>query len=100
MKFAMFAVYDSKAACFFPPFTVPNEGVALRAFAEQCNDTNSQFNRFPADFTLFHIGEYDTDTGDVTAHIPHENIGCASQFVRARPVVQVVGDDDEAKVAV
>lgn len=59
----MFTVYDSKAETFMPPFFVPAIGLAIRAFEDCVNSDDHHFGKHPADYTLFALGEFNTDTG-------------------------------------
>ena len=68
MKFAVFAVYDTKAAAFLPPFVLPERGMAIRTFSDCVNDSNHQFGQHPEDYTLFHLATWTDHDGvfDVT----------------------------------
>ncbi len=59
----IFTVFDSKAETFMPPFFVPTRGMAIRAFEDCINSDSHHFGQHPADYTLFHLGDFDTDTG-------------------------------------
>lgn len=63
MKLKVFAIFDDKAKAFIPPFTLPERGMALRAFADSVNNPEHQFGRHPHDYTLFQLGEVDTASG-------------------------------------
>lgn len=65
MILKMFAVYDSKAEAYFQPFFMATNGQALRAFKDLANDPKSNICRHPGDYTLFVLGEYDDETGNV-----------------------------------
>ena len=41
--------------------------MALRVFSDCINDQGHQFGKNPADYTLFHIGEFDDNKGKVAA---------------------------------
>lgn len=79
MKIQTYAIYDSKAAVFSQPFFTQNNEVAIRSFSVTANDPQSNVSRFPADFSLHHIGEYDDETGVLTPQKPN-NLGLAAQF--------------------
>lgn len=81
MKFKVFTAYDSKAEAFNTPFFMPKSGQAIRAFAEQVNKEGTDFNKFPADFTLFELGEYDDDTGLLTPLSTPKSLGLAMEFL-------------------
>lgn len=79
MKLQTYALYDSKARCFSQPFQAANTEVALRMFASTAADSQTNIHKFPTDFSLFHIGEFDDEIG-VLIPLPHTNLGPASQF--------------------
>ncbi len=60
----MFTVHDSKAETFLPPFFVPSRGLAIRAFEDCINSNEHHFGKHPADYTLFSLGFFDTDSGE------------------------------------
>jgi hypothetical protein len=61
-----FSIYDEKAGAFITPFFLPNEQMAVREFAAAANDPNHKFGKWPADYTLFEIGDFNIDTGELT----------------------------------
>lgn len=63
MTLEMFAVYDEKVKAFGVPIFVQHEGVAVRSFTATVWDSSTDFNKFAEDYTLFHLGTYDPDTG-------------------------------------
>jgi len=62
----IYSIYDSKAEAYLQPFFSPNNAVAIRNFQNVLQDPNSNINRWPEDFTLFAIGTWDEDTGQIT----------------------------------
>lgn len=81
MKLQIFAVYDSKAEAFLQPYFTPNNNMALRAFSHAANNEDSDFCKFAADYTLFHIGDYETDTARISSLPTPKSLGVAIQFV-------------------
>ena len=59
----MFSIYDSKAKSYLPPFHMPNDDMALRVFQDCVSDPNHAFGKHPEDYTLFHLGSFDDETG-------------------------------------
>lgn len=60
----MFAVRDIKANMFFDVFPQPTEQLAQRGFAEVVNgDPSTNIAKYPEDFQLFYLGEYDEQKG-------------------------------------
>jgi len=64
----VFAVHDSKVGAYMQPFFQRSVGEAVRSWETVCNDGKSAMSTFPADFTLFEIGEYDDQSGALTPH--------------------------------
>lgn len=80
----LYTVYDAKAEAYLQPFATNTHGLAERMFSEMVNTQGHQFNRFPEDYTLYHIGTFDTHTALVEpgAHTP---IISGLQAVQASP---------------
>lgn len=79
MKTQIFSVYDSAAGRYLEPFFAPTPDVAIRGFREAANRPDHQFQKFPADYTLFQIGEYDAESGHIEPMPPH-SLGNALQY--------------------
>lgn len=82
MKRLLLSVHDSKAKVFFNPFTATTVEAACRSFAVAANDDGTEISRYPADFTLFHVGYFDDETGVVESLIPAVNLGNASMYAK------------------
>lgn len=65
IKLIAFSVFDQKAEAFIAPFFMPTKQMAVRVFADCCNDPNHQFGKHPADYTLFQLGHFDTNSGQL-----------------------------------
>ncbi|AXH76264.1 MAG: nonstructural protein [Microviridae sp.] len=76
----MFSVYDSKARAYGNPFTSPRQEMAVRDFTAAVRDTSTQLNKFPEDFTLVEIGEFDDETCSFMLHKNPIPLGLAAQF--------------------
>lgn len=84
MKMKVFTVYDSKAEAFATPFFMQSTGQALRAWTDTCNDEQTQINRHPEDFTLFHLGDFDSFTGKFENLPTPQSLGIAVEFKTVR----------------
>jgi hypothetical protein len=62
----IFSIYDEKAGAYLQPFFLDTVGQAERALLDCLADSNHNFSRHTADFTLFLLGEFDEQTGLVT----------------------------------
>lgn len=83
MMVEIFAVFDAVADRFIDPFPAPNVGVALRGFEEACLVEGSQFSKHPEDYSLFHVGTWDGETGVLTGQ-EGRKIAMASTYVHSR----------------
>lgn len=88
MIMRVYAIFDSKVGAFMQPFYCANRAVALRMFMTAAQDRTTDFNRWPSDFILFEIGEWNGETGKLSSYEVHENLGVASQYLN----VEVKGD--------
>lgn len=62
-----FTIRDSKAEVFNTPFFQKTHGEAERAFRELVKDEKSMVSKYPDDYDLYHLGEYDDQTGKIIA---------------------------------
>lgn len=75
------AVLDSKAGAFGTPFFVPNRAFGIRSFVSAVHDKELVIGQHPEDFSLFVIGEFREDSGELVPCVP-ENLGVGSSFLR------------------
>ena len=76
----VYAVYDSKAEAFNEPFYAAKDGLAIRIFTDHVNKPESIWNKYPSDFTLFHVGEFDNEKGLLKPLDTPRNLGMAIEF--------------------
>lgn len=62
MKLKLFAIHDSVAQQYAPPFVMPNDGTAVRTFVGLCTDPDSRISKNPSDFDLYELGVFDDET--------------------------------------
>ena len=82
MQQRIYTVYDCKAEAYLKPFFTSTKGLALRSFIDESNKPGTSLNTYPADYTLFEIGTYDEQTGQIVMHKAHENLGTALEHIR------------------
>lgn len=63
MKMKLYALKDEHTG-YAPPTVFPNEEVAKRWFKEMKTE-NITVKLSPSDFSLWQIGEYDSETGEI-----------------------------------
>lgn len=81
MLLKMFSVYDSKAEAYLQPFYANTTALAVRMFTSACNNPEQDFNKYAADYTLFEIGTFETDTGIAMAYTSFNNLGTALTYI-------------------
>lgn len=58
-----FTIRDSKTQFFGQPWFMRSHGEAERTFAKLAKDPKSDISNFPEDYDLYHLGEFDDQTG-------------------------------------
>jgi hypothetical protein len=80
MKLLVFSVFDSKAETFGTPMFFNTIGMATRAFFDEANREDSMIFKHGADYTLFQIGEFDPDKGELIPLDAKSNLGTGVEF--------------------
>lgn len=71
MKLKLFAIHDSTVKEFIGPEAARTPAEAERKFRVNVNDPqNGYLHSHPEHFTLFMVGEYDSETGKLTPNDP------------------------------
>lgn len=86
MMLKVFAIYDSKAEAFFPPFTMKSKGEALRAIQGLINDPEHNFAKYSEDFTIFELGSWDDASARYDLHPTPVSMGLFVEFKRIVPL--------------
>lgn len=82
MKIRSYCVYDAAAQVYLNPFFCPNDQVAKRAFHQAANERGHDFAKFAPDYTLFFVGTFDDETGELVG-VPPVSLGNALQYKEA-----------------
>jgi len=77
----VFVVYDSKVDAYMSPFFMAARGQAIRSFVEIASDKTHNIGKYPADFTLFELGEYDDSSAKFTLHATPVSLGVALELI-------------------
>lgn len=81
MKHQIFAVFDSAADAYMNPFFLPSKGMAIRSFSDSVNTPDSTLSKHPADYTLFHLGEWTDESAGFDLFPGPRSLGVAIEFV-------------------
>lgn len=72
----LYGIKDTKAMAFNQPFLMVNDQVAIRSVKAVAADKQTELGKYPEDYELWSLGEYDDKTGIITSDIKHiVNIG-------------------------
>lgn len=74
MQTKAYSIKDKKAEIFHPPFYKNTHGEAERAFHQLVNDEKSTIHKYPEDFELYYVGEFNDITGQLKAASNPESI--------------------------
>lgn len=68
MKYLLFAVKDKALDSYSAPFAQATIEAGLRMWRDlvMFGEAENRYRRSPDDFCLYHIGEYDDETGELT----------------------------------
>lgn len=77
----LFTTYDVKSEQFGQPFVMTTKAIAIRSFTEACIAPDSEFAKYPEDYYLYCIGEYDSETGTITQKDKPEKIATAQKCI-------------------
>ena len=80
MNVQMFTVFDAAAKRFLEPFNAPTVEFALRQFRSSVESPDHLFSKYPEDYTLFHIGEFDQESGVIHSFDTPHNLGVGVTF--------------------
>lgn len=75
MKLNVYSVYDKAVRAWMQPFYCRTTGEAIRSFTELANDGQSNVSKYPTDYELYALGEYDDSSGLFTSGSPVRVIG-------------------------
>lgn len=75
----LYGILDKKVGFDGTPFLMPNRAVAIRAFVEECKKTDTSLYKYPEDYALVELGEFEIETGKIKANI--ETVAEAADFV-------------------
>lgn len=77
----IFVIYDEKAKYYTNPMIAQTRGEFFRMIASQSQTDNSTIFKFPEDFVIYEIGEYDEQIGHIVSYDVNEKLGKVSEFI-------------------
>lgn len=65
MKYLIYSVYDTATETFMQPIYARTQNEALRGFKAAAQSKDNQIGQYPADYSLFYIGEFTDHNADL-----------------------------------
>lgn len=63
MNYPVYCIRDAVLDAFEPPFVALHDAAASRTFRNLLEDVNSPYFKNKADYSLWRVGDFDTDAG-------------------------------------
>ena len=63
MIYPVYCIRDAVLDAFEPPFVALHDAAASRSFRNALDDHDSPYSKNPEDYSLWRLGEFDTDAG-------------------------------------
>ncbi len=86
MKYGIYCIYDDAAGIFTAPTIDISDESAIRNFQKMCSDAGSMMNFKPSDFSLYSVGSFDVETGNIDTLVPPSRIVVGSSGFSERVV--------------
>lgn len=80
MRLNVYTIYDVASGAYMRPFFLQSDGQAMRAFTDIATDAEHDVGKHPEDYTLYRIGTYDDNKGQLIPEDP-ESLATALEVV-------------------
>lgn len=70
-----YSIFDTKALAFAQPFLASNDATAVRMVRGAARDPNTDLHRFPTDYVLVGLADWNEETGTIIPFEFQNNIG-------------------------
>ena len=85
-----FTIRDQKSEVYNTPFFQKTHGEAERSFRTAVNDDQTQLSKYPEDYDLYYLGEYDDNLGKMNPVDTPQHLLKAISCVKNRPDLKIV----------
>lgn len=92
MKVGVYSVFDKKAQAYLPPFFLPHDGQAVRAFSDIVMNKETSINSHPEDYSLNRLAMFDDNSGEFVSEAKPVFMNNAVEFIKDFHVVSSGGD--------
>lgn len=89
MKVKCYAILDAKVKEFhLAVFDLQHEG-AIRQFSDVVQDSQTKWNKHPEDYSLWYVGDFDTEKGKMDGVIPENLVNAVAVMSITKPIGQM-----------
>ena len=92
MRLNVYCVFDRASGIYDRPWCANSDGAATRSFTDICSDADHPIGKHPEDYTLFRIGTWSDDKGELRGEAPEKVINGAEAYASGRNVVPMTGE--------
>lgn len=89
-KLKMYAILDAAAKAFGPPMVFTTNGLAIREFQSIAENSANHIKKHPSDFSLWEIGEFDSDDAAVSGNKGLKPLATATEFFQTETALKAV----------
>lgn len=86
MRMMVYCVFDRCSGVYDRPWCAHSDQAAARSFTDVASDAEHPVGKHPEDFTLFRIGRYSDEKGELVGEVPEKVINGAEAVAQARKV--------------
>lgn len=88
MKLHAYTIFDVASGIYMRPFFSQADGQAIRGFKDIALDKDHEIGKHPEDYTLFRIGDFNDNTGEIRSDLIEKLINGSEVLAEARQVNQ------------
>lgn len=81
MILPIYTLYDEKTEQHNKPFYFTTENECKRAMVTTVNSGDSLLQKYPGDYTLYHVGDFNTETAEIKSIAPIKLVSKLDAFV-------------------
>lgn len=71
----IYVIHDTKVEAYHRPVYADSDGQLLRMVNATAQDEKTEFNKYPSDYSIFLIGEYDELSGKIKVYESKISLG-------------------------
>lgn len=86
MKMNIYAIWDRAAGAYMRPFFMNADDQAKRAFTDIATDPDHEIGKHPTDYTLFKLGLFDDNSGELHPFNPEKIIAAHEAVALSRKI--------------